>query len=195
MARRPKQHSQDLIDIPTWLRGLPKAELHLHLEGTVTPETLVELSRRHDAEPLTLEAARAVYVYADFQAFLMAFKAVSDRLQTPADFELITYEMIKSLATQGVVHAEVYISWGILLRFKPHLAITDVMDAIERARLRAEADFGTTLLWLIDAVRHFGIEEAATVFRLAAKLRQQYPSIIGIGIGGDEARGPSRALP
>jgi aminodeoxyfutalosine deaminase len=188
MARRLQQ---DLIDIPTWLRGLPKAELHLHLEGTVTPETLVELSRRHDAEPLTLEAARALYVYADFQAFLMAFKAVSERLQTAEDFELITYEMIKSLAAQGVVHAEVYISWGILLRYKPHLAIPQIMDAIERARLRAEAEFGTTLLWLIDAVRHFGLEEAATVFRLAAELRAQYPSIIGIGIGGDEARGPA----
>jgi aminodeoxyfutalosine deaminase len=191
MARRPKHQPQDLIDIPTWLRGLPKAELHLHLEGTVTPETLVELSRRHDAQPLTMEAARAVYVYADFQAFLMAFKAVSDRLQTAADFELITYEMIKALAAQGVVHAEVYISWGILLRFKPLLAITDVMDAIERARLHAEAEFGTTVFWLIDAVRHFGIEEATTVFRLAAELRHQYPSIIGIGIGGDEARGPA----
>ncbi|ADW70474.1 adenosine deaminase [Granulicella tundricola] len=191
MARRPKQNPQDLIDIPTWLRGLPKAELHLHLEGTVTPETLVELSRRHDLEPLTLETARAIYVYSDFQAFLMAFKAVSERLQTPEDYEFITYEMIKALAAQGVVHAEVYISWGILLRFKPQLAIPSIMDAVERARLRAEAEFGTTLYWLIDAVRHFGLEEAATVFRLAAELRLIYPSIIGIGIGGDEARGPA----
>jgi aminodeoxyfutalosine deaminase len=188
MARRQQQ---DLIDIPTWLRGLPKAELHLHLEGTVTPETLVQLSHRHDAEPLNLEAARALYVYPDFQAFLMAFKAVSERLQTPDDFEFITYEMIRLLADQGVVHAEVYISWGILLRFKPHLTIPLIMDAIERARLRAEAEFGTTVLWLIDAVRHFGLDEAATVFRLAAELRHQYPSIIGIGIGGDEARGPA----
>ena len=179
------------IDIPTWLRGLPKAELHLHLEGTITPETLVILSIRHDAEPLTIEAARALYVYEDFQHFLMTFKAVSERLQTAADFEFITYEMIRALSDQGVVHAEVYISWGILLRFKPHLAIPDVMDAIERARTRAEANFGVSILWIIDAVRHFGVEEAAIVFRLAATLRHTYPSIIGIGIGGDEARGPS----
>jgi adenosine deaminase/aminodeoxyfutalosine deaminase len=191
MARSTKQPSADPVDIPGWLRGLPKAELHLHLEGTVTPETLVELSRRHDAEPLTLEAARALYVYTDFQHFLMAFKAVSERLQTPEDFELVAYEMIQSLARQGVVHAEVYISWGILYRFKPQLAIPDIMDAIERARLRAEQEFGTSVLWLIDAVRHFGLDEAARVFRTAAELRAQYPSIVGIGIGGDEARGPA----
>ena len=179
------------IDIPTWLLHLPKAELHLHLEGTITPETLVELSRRHDAAPLTLEAARALYVYSDFQHFLMTFKAVSERLQTPEDYAFITTAMIRDLAAQGVVHAEVYISWGILLRFKPHLPIPAIMDAIERARLDAERIYGTTILWIIDAVRHFGLDEAATVFRLAAELRPTYPSIVAIGIGGDEARGPA----
>ena len=191
MARTSAAGKPAPIDIPAWLRGLPKAELHLHLEGTVTPATLVELSRRHDAAPLTLEQAKGVYVYADFQAFLMAFKAVSERLQTASDYELITYNMIRDLAAQGVVHAEVYISWGILLRFKPQLAIREVMDAIERARIRGEAEFSVSVLWLIDAVRHFGVDEGQTVFRMAADLRQHYPSIVGIGIGGDEARGPA----
>jgi aminodeoxyfutalosine deaminase len=186
-----KARLQPEIDIPDWLRRLPKAELHLHLEGTITPETLVVLSQRHDAEPLTLEAARALYVYDNFMAFLMTFKAVSTRLRTPEDFAFITYEMIKDLAAQGVVHAEVYISWGILMRFKPALTIESVMDAVEAARLRAEREFGTTVLWIIDAVRHFGLEEAAAVFRLAAKLKHKYPSIVGIGIGGDEASGPA----
>lgn len=174
-----------------WLRGLPKCELHLHLEGTILPETLVVLSARHDAEPLTLEAARALYVYADFLGFLKAFGQVSQRLQTPEDYELITYEMIHRLAAQGVVHAEVYISFGILLRFKPQLTPESVTEAIERGRLRAEGEFGTTVLWIIDAVRHFGVEEGAVVFRKAAELRERFPSIVGIGIGGDEARGPA----
>ena len=190
----PKRRVMDEIDVPAWLRGLPKAELHLHLEGTITPETLVVLSRRHDRQPLTLDQARALYVYADFQAFLMTFKAVSERLQTAEDFALITYEMVRALAEQGVVHAEVYISWGILLRFKPKLKIETVMDAVEEARTRAEREFGTTVLWIIDAVRHFGVEEAATVFRLVGRLKNKFPSIVGIGIGGDEARGPADAF-
>ena len=82
MARKlAKQNSE--IDIVEWLRGLPKAELHLHLEGTIKPETLVELSKRHDKEPLTLEGARALYEYENFLGFLMSFKAVTERLKGP----------------------------------------------------------------------------------------------------------------
>jgi len=57
---------------------------------------------------------------------------------------------------------------------------------MERARKQAEQDFGITAYWIFDAVRHFGPEEAALVFRKAAELQSEHPSIIGIGIGGDE---------
>lgn len=174
-----------------WLRALPKCELHLHLEGTIVPETLVQLSQRNDADPLTLEAAQKLYIYEDFVGFLMAFKAVSERIQTPADYELITYEMIHRLSQQGVKHAEVYISVGIILKFKQQITVEEMMAAVECGRIRAEQDFGTTIFWIFDAVRHFGAEEAAIVFHKAAELKQQYPSIVGIGIGGDEARGPA----
>src|SRR6185312_9985780 len=140
------------IDIPQWLRKLPKVELHLHLEGTIEPETLVALSRRHDADPLTLDAARKLYTYENFLGFLQAFKAVTERLQTPEDYELITYNMVRALAAQGVLHAEVYISFGILY-FWRKVAVEPYVEAVER--------------------------------------RSHVPSIVGIGIGGDEARGPA----
>jgi len=96
------------------IRALPKAELHLHLEGTVDPESLAQLSRRHDSDPLTVAQATQLYEYADFNGFLMAFKAVTQRLLTPEDFELITYRMIERLHGDGVLHAEVYISVGVV---------------------------------------------------------------------------------
>jgi adenosine deaminase/aminodeoxyfutalosine deaminase len=187
----PRAETNPTIDDPAaWLLALPKAELHLHLEGTIVPETLLELSRRHDAVPLSLDTARSLYTYADFIGFLMSFKAVTERLRTPEDYELITYEMLRRLAAQGVSHAEAYISFGIIYYWK-RTEVEPYFEAAERGRIRGELDFGVSLLWIIDAVRHFGEIECARVFRKAAEMRHQYPSIVGIGIGGDEARGPA----
>jgi aminodeoxyfutalosine deaminase len=170
-----------------FLRRLPKAELHLHLEGTVTPETLVELSTRHPAGRLTLEQARALYRYADFTGFLLAFKAITERLLTADDYELITWRMAQTLAAQGVAHAEVYVSVGVVYYWR-RIEFEPLFAGMERARLRAEREFGISILWIFDAVRHFGVEEAARVFRKAAEMRREHPSIVGIGIGGDERR-------
>lgn len=186
----PRRTTVTQPDPVTWLRGLPKAELHLHLEGSITPETLVELSRANDAHPLTFDAAKQTYTYTDFPSFLMSFKAVTERLHTPRDYETITYNMLRDLAAQGVRHAEAYISLGIIY-FQNRLDADEVMAAAERGRLRAEKDFGISLLWIIDAVRHFGVDACARVFSKAAALQHTYSSVVGIGIGGDEARGPA----
>jgi aminodeoxyfutalosine deaminase len=178
---------QSPMDGPSFIRRLPKAELHLHLEGTVTPETLVELSRRHDGDPLELDQARALYRYTDFSGFLMAFKAISEHLLTPEDYELIAWRMLARLAAQGVVHAEVYVSVGVVYYWR-RCEFESLFYGMEKARLRAERELGITAYWIFDAVRHFGAEEAAKVFRKAAEMRREHPSIIGIGIGGDERR-------
>lgn len=175
------------MDASSFIRRLPKAELHLHLEGTVTPETLAELSQRHHGSPLALDEARALYRYTDFTGFLMAFKAVSEHLQTPDDYELIAWRMMAQLASQGVVHAEVYVSVGVVYYWR-HCEFEPLFEGIERARIRAESELGISVYWIFDAVRHFGPEAAARVFQKAAEMRTQHPSIIGIGIGGDERR-------
>ena len=175
------------LDRPSFLRRLPKAELHLHLEGTVTPETLVELSERHPSGVLTIEQARALYRYVDFSGFLLAFKAITERLETPSDYELITYRMVEALSRQGVVHAEVYVSVGVVYYWR-RVEFEPLFAGMERARLRAERELGISILWIFDAVRHFGEEEAARVFRKAADMRREHASIVGIGIGGDERR-------
>jgi aminodeoxyfutalosine deaminase len=179
-------------EISNFIRQLPKAELHLHLEGTIEPATLAELSRRTDVEPLTLEDAEALYQYTDFSGFLIAFKAVTRRLRGPDEYELAAYRMIEQLAAQGVVHAEVYISVGVVYFWRKEedaadpLLFEKIFAGLERARVRGERDFGVTLYWIFDAVRHFSVPEAQRVFRLAARMREEYPSIIGIGLGGDE---------
>jgi len=185
--------------IQAFIRRIPKAELHLHLEGAILPATLVELSARHDAQPLTLAQAEALYRFRDFSGFLDAFKAVTARLITPEDYELAAWRMIQQLAAQGVVHAEVYISVGVIYLWRNHdpAAFEPIFEGLERARERGWRELGFSLYWIFDAVRHFSVEEAERVFLKAAELRLAHPSIIGIGLGGDERRTgsePFRAL-
>ncbi len=186
-----------------FITSLPKAELHLHLEGSVDPLTLSQLSQKHHTpfpwasnrykplpnshRPLTEAEAAALYDYTDFTGFLVAFKAVTERLRDPEDFELITYRMVEALAAQGCLHAEVFVSVGVIFwrgqQFDP------LFEGMERGRRRAEKDFGTSLYWIFDAVRHFGAEEAEKVLAKAIQLRAREPGashVIGIGIGGDE---------
>jgi len=183
-------------DIQAFVRRLPKAELHLHLEGTILPSTLVELSARHDARPMKLREAKALYRFDDFSSFIECFKAVTRRLIDPEDYELVAWRMMEELARQGVVHAEVYISVGVIYmwrNFDPR-AFEPIFAALERARERGERELGLTLYWIFDEVRHFTVEEAVRVFRKAAEMRPHFPSIIGIGLGGDERQAGSRAF-
>jgi adenosine deaminase/aminodeoxyfutalosine deaminase len=183
-----------MLDTQEFIRRLPKAELHLHLEGTILPSTLVELSARHDAQPLTLAQAEALYRFDDFSTFIECFKAVTRRLITPEDYELTAWRMIEHLASQGVVHAEVYISVGVIYmwrNFDPR-CFEPIFAGLERARERGERELGLSLYWIFDAVRHFTVEEADRVFRKAAEMHADCPSIIGIGLGGDERRTGSK---
>jgi adenosine deaminase/aminodeoxyfutalosine deaminase len=186
----------------SFIQSLPKAELHLHLEGSVEPLTLAELSRRHNTplptennrydargsgDALSEDAVRDLYAYKDFNGFLLAFKSVTERLRTPEDYELVTYRLMQKLRQQSVFHAEVYVSVGVILwRGQDFLPL---FEGMERGRERGQRDFGVSLLWIFDAVRHFGSEPAAAVFALAAQLRNR--NVVGIGIGGDERRGPA----
>ena len=178
------------LEMAGFIRRLPKAELHLHLEGTILPATLVELSARRDAHPITLAEAQALYQFNDFTGFIECFKAVTRRLKEPEDYELAAWRMMQHLAGQGIVHAEVYISVGVIYmwrNFDP-ACFEPIFAGLERARERAACELGLSLYWIFDAVRHFTVEEARRVFLKAAEMRAQFPSVIGIGLGGDERR-------
>jgi aminodeoxyfutalosine deaminase len=187
------------------IRALPKAELHLHLEGSVDPPTLSELSQRHptplsptnnrytniesSGRVFSEKEARALYQYKDFTGFLMVFKAVTERMRAADDYELVTYRMMQKLHAQGVVQAEVYISVGVVQWRGQEFA--PLFEGAERGRKRGERDFGISLYWIFDAVRHFGVDEARRVVDEAIRFKES--SVVGIGIGGDERRaGPEQ---
>jgi len=162
---------------------LPKAELHLHLEGSIDPATLLELRARH-GKPSTLVEIDPIYKYTDFTGFLMAFKTITEDLQTAADYELITYRLIEKLKAENVLHAEVYVSVGVNLWRKQDFDA--IFEGLERGRERGASDFGISLLWIFDAVRQFGAEAAKPVADLAIRYRDR--NVVGFGIGGDERK-------
>jgi adenosine deaminase/aminodeoxyfutalosine deaminase len=184
------------MEIKEFIRRLPKAELHLHLEGTILPSTLVELSARHDTQPLNLAQAEELYRFKDFTGFLESFKAVTRRLVAPEDYELAAWRMMQHLAEQGIVHAEIFIAVGVIYLWRNHdpAAFEPIFAGLERARERAERELDLSIYWIFDAVRHFTLKEAERVFLKAIELKPSHPSIIGIGLGGDERLAGSQAF-
>jgi adenosine deaminase/aminodeoxyfutalosine deaminase len=94
---------------------------------------------------------------------------------------------MERLRHQNVLHAEVYISVGVV-HWRKH-DFEPLFEGIERGRERGARDFGRSVLWIFDAVRHFGTAPAQRVFELAVRYKER--NVIGVGIGGDEHRGPA----
>src|SRR5580704_11947008 len=161
-----------------FLETLPKAELHLHLEGSVEPETL------HELDPATsLEECRAIYSYPDFDAFLKAFGAVGKRLRTPEDYALVTRRLLERLAAQNVRYAEIILAAGVVLWKGQEFA--PIYDAVRAAA----AGSPVKVLWILDAVRQFGVDQAMQVAEWAAE--RAADGVVALGIGGSEERGPA----
>jgi adenosine deaminase/aminodeoxyfutalosine deaminase len=170
----------------SFIRSLPMAELHLHLEGSIEPATLLELRQRYGMDGASLAEVEQLYNYADFTGFLMAFKDVTGHLRSPEDYELITYRLMERLKSENVLHAEAFVSVGVCLWRKQNFPA--IFEGLERGRQRGEQDFGISLLWIFDAVRQFGAEKADKVLDLAIQFSDR--NVVAFGIGGDERQGP-----
>ncbi len=166
------------------IAALPKAELHLHLEGSIRPATVVELAARY-GDSLTLDQAGARYCYSDFRGFLEAFKWVTSYLRQPEDFELIVDRHADELISQNVVYAEFTVSIGVMLYYKsdPLKNFAAMLRASERALRK-----GLRLQWIFDAAWQFGPAAAVEVVRLAIEARGA--GAVAFGMGGDELMFP-----
>ncbi|MBL8295982.1 MAG: adenosine deaminase [Bryobacterales bacterium] len=160
-----------------WLETVPKAELHVHLEGSLRPATLCEL-----VPGLTEEDVTARYRHADFAGFIDSFKWVVGHLKEPGHFALAARRLLEELAAQRVTYAEITLSVGVMLLRKQDAAA--IYDAVVGEAARSKVD----VRWVVDAVRQWGAEAAMEVARFAAE--RSTDRIVGFGIGGDEAGGP-----
>jgi adenosine deaminase/aminodeoxyfutalosine deaminase len=182
--------------LSSFIARLPKVELHLHLEGAVRPETLLELSQnkpglRQKVDEWIAARRGQGFRYGNFRAFLSAFKLVTLLIEAPQDYALVTTRLIEWLAEQNVSYAEIIFAAGVALWKKQ--PVDAVFEAVAAAAEAAEACTGVRVKWIFDAIRHFGTDHAREVLRWAARYRSR--GVVGFGIGGDEAGGPARLFP
>ncbi len=158
--------------------ALPKAELHVHLEGSIEPSTLVELAARHGVT-LTLGETSPYYAPGNFDHFIESFIWITSFLRGPQDYALIARRFAESLQRQNVLYAEVTLSIGVMFRRNqdPAANFAALRDAA------AEVP-GVQLKYIFDAVRQWGAAPAMEVARIAVELRS--PDIVAFGVGGDE---------
>ena len=170
---------------PARIASLPKAELHLHLEGSIRPPIACALAARHGVE-LNEEEVRRRYAYTNFAGFLDAFKWVTSYLREPADFALVAADLAEQLLEQNVVYAEATLSVGVMfLRHQqPEANFEAILSATEPYERR-----GLRLNWIFDAVRQFGADAALRVVEAARHCGSR--RIVAFGIGGDEMSLPT----
>ncbi len=176
------------LSVQSWtarFQLLPKAELHLHLEGTMEPATVVALAGKY-GDALTEAAVAARYAARDFSAFIEAYKWVTSYLRAPADYALAAGRMCEQLLAQNVVYAEITLSVGVMLLRKQDVAanFAAICEAAAPYQHR-----GLRLQWIFDAVRQFGPAAAWEVARCAVDLRGA--GVIAFGMGGDELALPA----
>jgi len=168
------------------IQAMPKAELHLHLEGSIRPEVAAQLAARQGIT-ITAEEVQSRYAYKDFGGFIEAFKWVSSFLRDPADFALVAADLAQQLVSQNVTYAEVTLSVGVMLLRKqnPQANFEAILAAAEPFESK-----GLRLNWIFDAVRQFGVDLAMEVVDWARACNS--PRVVGFGIGGDELSIPAR---
>lgn len=174
---------------PDVAAGMPKAEIHLHLEGSIDLETLVAIRARQGA-PGDRPRLETLYRHRDFRDFLAHFRDVTEALRRPEDFAAAVGGLSGRLAGESVRHAEVMISAGIYER--RGLPAREIMHAVAATAAEGRRDGGPRMEFLFDGVRQWGPGGMEELVESAALCRPH--GVVGVGIGGDETACPAAAL-
>jgi adenosine deaminase len=176
-----------MTDTETFIRGLPKTDLHMHIEGSIEPELMLELAERNGV-PLrwdTADALRAAYDFHDLQSFLDLYFEACKVLVTEQDFRDVTSAYLARARLDGVVHAELFI--GPQSFTERGVPIEELMVGVLGAMNDAHARHGISSALLISVHRHRTEAEAMAVLDQIMPWRDR---IAGVGMGGAEIGNP-----
>lgn len=188
MPIKPDENQDALRE---WLRTLPKAELHLHIEGTLEPDMMFELAARNGVRlPYAgVQAVRAAYDFTDLQSFLDLYYAGAAVLRTQQDFHDLTAAYLARAHADGVVHAE--------LMFDPQthtsrgVSIETVFAGLASAMREARQTLGLSSVLILSFLRHLPEEDAIQTLEKALALREDYADLwVAIGLDSGERGNP-----
>lgn len=180
-------------------RAMPKAELHLHLEGSITPETALTLARRHNVRLPANDPAglQDWFRFRDFKHFIEVYLALSDLLRTPEDFAFIIVELARDLARQNVRYAEVTFTAYTHLWQNKGLTPDDLIAGLDAGRAAAREQFGVELTWIIDIPRNLSFNRITGRYNGKASgptvemaLAWKDQGVVALGLGGHEIGAP-----
>ena len=187
----PTDPTAEQAALRAWLRALPKAELHLHIEGTLEPEMMFELAARNGVRlPYAdVRAVREAYQFTDLQSFLDLYYAGAGVLCTQQDFHDLAAAYLTRAHADGVVHAE------IMFDPQTHTArgipIQTVFAGLASALREARDTLGLTSVLLLSFLRHLSEEDALRTLEQALPLRETYADLwTGIGLDSGERGNP-----
>ena len=178
-------------DLKSFIEGLPKAELHLHIEGTLEPELLFALAQRNQVTLAyaTIEELQAAYAFSDLQSFLDLYYAGAAVLQTEQDFYEMTAAYIDRCRADNVRHAEIF--FDPQTHTERGIGIDVVFSGIARALREARDAHGFSSAMIMSFLRHLSEEDAFSTLEAALPLREQYLDLwIGIGLDSAERGNP-----
>ena len=184
MKKLPRVHAERL---PELLRRMPKAELHVHIEGTLEPELIFSLARRNQVslDYQSVDELRAAYAFSDLQSFLDIYYAGANVLRQERDFEDMARAYLERAAADNVVHAEIF--------FDPQthtargVSMETVINGLHRACSNARDDQGVDASLILCFLRHLSEQEAFETLEQALPLRDKF---IGVGLDSSEVGHP-----
>ena len=173
--------------MPALLRAMPKAELHMHIEGSLEPELIFALGKRNGvALPYAdVEALRGAYVFNNLQSFLDVYHAGTTVLRTEQDFYDMAHAYLARAHADNVVHAEIF--FDTQTHTGHGLEASVVINGLHRACVAAQAEFGMTASLILCFLRHLSEQEAFEALEQALPLRDK---IVGIGLASSELGHP-----
>lgn len=171
----------------SWIRAQPKAELHLHLEGSISPALALALAQKHGRSLPGMEdgvdGVARTFEFEDFQRFIQVFLAVSDCLRAEEDFCAAVVGLAERLASQGVVAAQVTVT--AMTHLRRGVTETALLGGLMRGRMEAQRRFDVQVSYIFDVVCLFPDQAEPT---LSVALRGREAGVIGLGLAGPEAR-------